>query len=91
MLGENKSLAEVVRELSEQLRNGAARVVLLTEQPHAAVCWANRHSHVCAAAVSQRAELDSAKRSLDINWLVLNPEALSVYLLRTIIQRFSAG
>ncbi len=91
VLGENKSLTEVVRELSEQLRDGAKRVVLLTEQPHAAVCWANRHDHVCAAAVSQITEWDSAKRSLDINWLVLNPEVLSVYLLRTIIKRFSAG
>lgn len=84
-------LIDVVQALARAVVDQRQRAVLLTSQPVAAVCLANRRRGVRAAWGCHAAAVSQAVQTLGANLLVLDPAAHGVHELRRMVQQFVHG
>lgn len=82
------SLPGTVAELAESVALGGSLGVLLTDEPAAAICLANRRRGVRAAAAANLEELEAAWAAIAVNLLVLNPRGTSSWQLIRLAQRY---
>jgi len=83
-------LPGTVAELAESVALGGNMGVLLTDEPAAAVCLANRRRGVRAAAVTSLDDLEAAWAAIAVNLLVLSPRGSSSWQLTRLAQRYCA-
>lgn len=84
-------LVGVVDELTERVRLGGERGVLLTGEAEAAVCLANRISGVRAAEVRCAKGVRRAKQAIGLNLLVLDPAGISGHQIERAVAEFCHG
>lgn len=84
------SLPSTVAELSESVALGGNLGLLLTDEPAAAVCLANRRRGVRAAAATSLDDLEAAWAAIAVNLLVLSPRGTSSWQLTRLAQRYCA-
>lgn len=83
-------LPGTVAELSESVALGGNLGLLLTDEPAAAVCLANRRRGVRAAAATSLDDLEAAWAAIAVNLLVLSPRGTSSWQLTRLAQRYCA-
>lgn len=66
-------LKTVVAELADEVAMSGRRAWLLTESTHQAACLANRSSGVWAIVANHRGELELARKSIQPNFIITNP------------------
>lgn len=84
-------LIGVVDELTERVRLGGERGLLLTGEPEAALCLANRVTGVRAAAARCHLGVRQARRAVGLNLLVIDPTGVSQHQLERAIREFCEG
>ena len=82
------SLLEVVQRVSGVIVGQRRNAVLLTNQPAAAVCVANRRRGVRATWGWSAAAAAEATQTMGVNLLVVDPAAHSVFEVRRMIRAF---
>jgi hypothetical protein len=87
----SRGLEPLVRDLAQRIAASTKPAVLLTDQPLAAVCLANRQRGVRAVWGESLRTVDRAADSLGANLLVLDPAAQGVAELRSLVRRFLQG
>jgi hypothetical protein len=85
---ERGDLLSAVDALAENVARGALSGVLLTNDPAAALCLANRQPGVRGALAANVADVEAAIRQIGVNMLVIEPTGKSSFALRQIIRRF---
>lgn len=86
------NMAELVRELGRRIANSSdARGVLLTEQPVAALCLANRHRQIRAAAAVDQATVFEAARTISANLFVVDTRCVCGLQLNRIVEAVSTS
>lgn len=84
-------LVGVVDELSARVRLGGERGVLLTGEPEAALCLANRASGVRAARAGCVASVRAGREAIGANLLVIDPAGKSGHEIERIVAEFCRG
>jgi len=74
-------LTEVVENLTDRVRRGGDRALLLTGRPAAATCLANRSRGVRAATARDPEEVRQVLKELNANLLVMNPAVRAAHLV----------
>ena len=81
-------LVSIAGELAERVARDGALALLLTEQPAAALCLANRRTAVRAAQAGCVRSLRDAVGEIGVNFLVVNPRGKSTFELRRIVSAY---
>lgn len=81
--------SEAVRQMTEQLQGKQMVGVILTAEPAAAACLANRNAAIRAAVVSDPRSANDAIDSLGANLLAIDPAAMSLYTLENILKEYA--
>lgn len=84
-------LTRAAAEMAERLARGGRLGLLLTDQPVAGLCLANRQRGLRAITSSKAGEVTEAARSVGANLLVLNPAGWSGFELKQCVARFVAA
>ena len=87
---EGRELACVVSRLTETVSGGKQLGLLLTGQPAAALCLANRRPSVRAALATGPQCVTAAVDSIGANMLVVDPAGRSLFELVTMARRFTS-
>jgi len=77
--------------IGEICRGAAPYIVIFAEQIHRAACLANRDERVKAVAVRSAGEVKEIRKSLRANVWCLNPEGLSWFELKNLIQHIGTA
>jgi hypothetical protein len=85
---ESGGLAELVARLADAMRDQRLPAVLVTAEPAAALCLANRQSRIRAAWGTGPDAVRKASESIGANVLVLDTAAPAGAALRTMIRQF---
>lgn len=88
---ENECPVAVTRQLLDRIASGDGCGVLLTGEPVAAICAANRRPGVRAAWAVSVAAVSQAMKTMAANLLIIDPGAHSVYELRSMVRQFVRG
>ena len=86
-----RSVLEVVRQVTQALAAPARIGLVLTDRPAVALCLANRRASIRAAWGVSVASVREATQLIGANLLVLNPAQHGVYELRGMIREFLRG
>jgi ribose 5-phosphate isomerase RpiB len=78
----------VTRQLIEQVAENDVEAILLTNEPVAALCAANRHRGVRAAWGVSVAAVSQAVQTVKANLLILDPAAHTVFEMRSMARQF---
>jgi ribose 5-phosphate isomerase RpiB len=84
-------LSAAVGVVAQALADPAAACILVTDQPLAAVCLANRRPRIRAAAGISGQEAATAIESIGANLLVVDPRQVSAVQWRQIVTHFGHG
>ena len=84
-------LASVVEELANQIARGGRLGLLLTDNPLAALCRANRHRGVRAATGNNVLEVGRALAAIGANLLIVEPQGRGAFALRQAARAFCRG
>lgn len=84
-------LAGVVEELADQIARGGRLGMLLTDNPLAALCRANRHRGVRAAQGNDAWQVGRAIAAIEANLLVVEPHGRGTFVLRQAVRAFCRG
>ena len=84
-------LAQVCCELADEATKGGKLAVLLTNNPTAAVCLANRHRGVRAATATHRGEVNDVIRAIGCNFLVIDMTRRQSAELQRIVDTFASA
>lgn len=84
-------LASVVEELADRIVRDGRLGVLLTDNPLAAVCRANRHRGVRAAIGNNAVEVGRALAAIGANLLIVEPQGRGAFALRQAARAFWRG
>jgi len=84
-------LTAVVEELVGAVTSAPVLAVLLTGQPAAALCLANRYAGVRAAWGTDQRAVKHAVDSIGANVLVVDPAGRSLFEIGTIVRQFAEG
>ena len=84
-------LLESVEQLHDRVGRDDLPAVLLTTEPVAAVCLANRRERLRAVWAADGAAVQQGCRSIGANLLVLDPTAHNGHELRSLIRQFLQG
>ncbi|MBS0263119.1 MAG: hypothetical protein JSS02_14340 [Planctomycetes bacterium] len=76
--------------ISAICRAEAQQVVVLTAQPELVACLANRNEQIRAAAVTNLAGIERARRHLQANVVTVDPADRNVHELKTLLKAFRA-
>lgn len=87
----HSGLAGVVAELADAAAKDGLPAVLITGQPAAAVCLANRRRGVRAAGGATRREAGEAVRAIGANLLIVDPRGRSFFDLLRGMEDFCRG
>jgi ribose 5-phosphate isomerase RpiB len=85
---EAQDLFRAVAVIGDAIVAGPTRGVLLTDQPSAAVCLANRRAGVRASLASSVVSVDDAIRSIAANLLVIDTRRHGAQEVRNMVRRF---
>ncbi len=84
-------LLSAVDALAENVARGGFSGVLLTNDPAAALCLANRQPGIRAALAASVVDVEAAILQIGVNMLVIEPTGKSSVALRQMIRRFCSG
>ena len=84
-------LATVVAELADEVRKSGSLGLLLTSQPQAALCAANRFAGVRAAWADCVSGVEKAKQTIGVNLLIVDPQGKSATELEPMLTAFCSG
>ncbi|MDH3718762.1 MAG: hypothetical protein OES79_11640 [Planctomycetota bacterium] len=84
-------LSEMINKLGDYVIRQQALGVLLTEQPAAALCVANRRAGIRAVQAEDVPSMRCAVAAVGANLLAVNPRGLSSASLIRVMQEFVAG
>jgi hypothetical protein len=84
-------LASVVQELADRIVRDGRLGLLLTNNPLAAVCRANRHRSVRAAIGNNAMEVGRALAAIGANLLIVEPQGRGAFALRQAARAFCRG
>ncbi|MEK6235926.1 MAG: hypothetical protein N2C14_14555 [Planctomycetales bacterium] len=84
-------LLDATDRLCDRAADGETRSLLLTGDPFAATCLANRRSGVRAARVVRLADVHEAIESVAANLLIVDPSRHGVFELKQIAREFQRG
>jgi hypothetical protein len=88
---EASTLSEMINKLGDYLVKQQSLGVLLTEQPAAALCMANRRAGIRAVQAEDVPSMRCAVAAVGANLLAVNPRGLSSASLLRVMQEFVAG
>lgn len=81
-------IVEAVKDLTERVATSGKLAVLITSEVTKALCIANRHPGIRAAAASSRSEVQEIVTSIGANFLVVDPSKRSRFELQRIVEAF---
>lgn len=76
-------LCEAVQQLAAKISSGD-QAMLLTNDPHAAACLANRHNNLRAIVSRNADETKQARQSIGCNFAAVNPAEVNPFMLKKI-------
>ena len=85
------NLADTVEKMSRAVASAEGLGLLITGQPQAAVCLANRCAGVRAVAATDRGAVAAAIAAVGVNFLVVDPAGRSSFELQQIVSEFVRG
>ena len=80
------TLADTVHDICRHVSTGNARGLLITEQPAAAVCIANRNRKIRAAHIVEHGSVGEIAASIGANLLIIDSRGLSGFQLKRLVQ-----
>jgi hypothetical protein len=81
-------IAQVTKELAEKVDRSGKLAVLISPEVTKALCIANRHRDVRAAAANSRAEVNEIVKAIGANFLVVDPSKRSRFEVQRIVEAF---
>jgi ribose 5-phosphate isomerase RpiB len=81
-------VAQVTRELAEEVRKSGKLGVLITPETTQAVCLANRHRGVRAATAASRGEVNEIIKAVGANFVIVDPARRSRFEVQRIVEAF---
>lgn len=80
---------DTVTRMTQKIKHGETKGVILTDRPAAAACHANRDSAIRAAMASDLRSVKDATDSLDANLLLVDPAAHSLNTLENLLREYA--